>query len=640
MNIEHNSQELFYRSPFGALKCDDELTLRIAIANTGIPHYVKCIYNAEGEDKAGLDMCYVFSVNNSNIYQASIKMPSSPTLLWYYFEVKTDDGVFYYGNNKEGLGALGESYTTLPASLFQVTVYDKCYTTPDWFKKSIAYQIFPDRFCNGNDDGAFLGNRNDIIKRNWNDTPFYKTEQFGGEYKCNDFFGGNLSGIIKKLPYLKELGISVIYLNPIFRAYSNHKYDTGSYEEIDEMFGDEKIFCALCNEAEKMGIKIILDGVFNHTGSDSMYFNKNGTYNSVGAYQSQASPYYSWYKFNKWPEEYESWWGIKTLPHVEEESEELRKYLLSDENAIIKKWLKLGAYGWRLDVVDELPDFFVKELRENAKKAKDDCVIIGEVWEDASNKVAYSKLREYFWGDELDSVMNYPMRDALIGAALGTIDANTLNRRLMSLKENYPPQAYYSLLNMVSSHDTARILTIMGAGDLLNESKDFKATFTLSGDRLDIARKRTMLILSMQMTLPGVPCIYYGDELGMQGFEDPFCRGTFPWDKVDDNNDMYNHFHKMIQLRNSSDAFSTGEFECVYKIGSVYGFIRYNNDEKYIILANFSNNNERIRLDIARYNIHNMVSVINENDTLLSESGIYFTDINAYSVNVYKTRGC
>ncbi|MBR5270924.1 MAG: glycoside hydrolase family 13 protein, partial [Clostridia bacterium] len=317
MNIEHNSQELFYRSPFGALKCDEELTLRIALTNPGIPHYVKCIYGADGEDKSGLDMCYVFSVNNSNIYQASMRMPSVPALLWYYFEIKTDDGVFYYANNKEGLGAVGEMYTTLPNSLFQVTVYDKCYTTPDWFKKSIAYQIFPDRFYNGNDDGAFLGNRNDIIKRKWNDTPFYKTEQFGNEYKCNDFFGGNLSGIIKKLHYLKELGISVIYLNPIFKAYSNHKYDTGSYEEIDEMFGDEETFSSLCNEAEKMGIKIILDGVFNHTGSDSMYFNKNGTYNSVGAYQSQASPYYSWYKFNRWPEEYESWWGIKTLPHVE-----------------------------------------------------------------------------------------------------------------------------------------------------------------------------------------------------------------------------------------------------------------------------------------------------------------------------------
>ncbi len=639
MNIEHNSQELFYRSPFGALTCDSEVCLRLAISGAGIPHSVRVIYKDDTSQENVLDMAFVFGINNSSIYEVTIKMPSSPTLVWYFFEVKTDEGAFYYANNDECLGGVGKLYTQKPQNLFQITVYDKSYKTPDWFKTAVAYQIFPDRFCNGNDDGSFLGDRDDIIKRNWNDTPYYKEEQFGGEYKANDFFGGNLMGIIKRLPYLKDLGVSVIYLNPIFKAYSNHKYDTGSYEHIDEMFGDEKTFSELCKKAEEMGIRIILDGVFNHTGSDSMYFNKNGTYDSLGAFESQDSPYYSWFKFSNWPHEYESWWGMKTLPHVKEESKELREYLLSGNNAIIKKWLKLGASGWRLDVVDELPDFFVKELRENAKSAKDDCVIIGEVWEDASNKTAYGKRREYFMGDELDSVMNYPMRDALIQATLGRIDADTLNRRLMSLKENYPKQAYYSLLNMVSSHDVERIVTLMGNAPSRHEvDREFQNSFKLSSAELELAKKRARLILSLQMTLPGVPCIYYGDEIGMQGYGDPFCRGTYPWDntgEVDPDNVMYNHFSKMISLRNSSDAFSTGEFECVYKIGAVYGFMRYNNNEKYVVLANFSAGDERIRLDVSRFGVKNMVSLIND-DTLSSPNGIYFADTKAYSVNIYK----
>lgn len=642
MNIEHNSQEIFYRSPFGALTCDSEVRLRLAISGAGIPHSVRVIYKEDNSQKIALDMAFIFSVNMSSIYEVAIKMPSSPILLWYFFEVKTDEGTFYYANNKECLGGKGEVYTDIPQNLFQITVFDKSYKTPDWFKSTVAYQIFPDRFFNGNDDSSFLGNRCDIIKRNWGDMPYYKAEQFGGEYKANDFFGGNLKGIIKKLPYLKDLGISVIYLNPIFKAYSNHKYDTGSYEEIDEMFGDEETFMELCQKAEDMGIKIVLDGVFNHTGSDSMYFNKNGTYDTVGAYESQQSPYYSWFKFSKWPEEYESWWGIKTLPHVEEESEELRKYLLSSQNSIIKKWLKLGAYGWRLDVVDELPDFFVKELRKNAKAQKEDCVIIGEVWEDASNKTAYDKRREYFMGDELDSVMNYPMRSALIDAVLGKIDASMLARRLMSLKENYPKQSYYSLLNMVSGHDVERIVTLMGNAPSRHEvSKDFQSSFILLGDALEKAKKRARLILSLQMTLPGVPCIYYGDEIGMQGYGDPFCRSTYPWDKtheIDPQNAMYNHFKKMISIRNSSSAFSTGEFECVYNIGSVFGFIRYNNDEKYVILANLSENNERIRLDVSRFGVSGMVSVLNENDTLTSQNGIYFADTKAYSLSIYKCK--
>ncbi len=641
MDIEHNSREKFYRRPFGAVTCGTEIRLRLAVYGAGIPSEVKLVYKEDGKDERRADMSYAFDINGNCIYTVKIKMPEKAGLIWYYFELKTDRGMVYYGNNCRQLGGKGEMSFEKPANSYQITVYNEDYKTPEWFKTGIAYQIFPDRFYNGNEDGSFLGSRTDIIKREWGEQPYYKAEQFGGEYLANDFYGGNLKGIIKKLPYLSDLGISVIYLNPIFRAYSNHKYDTGNYEEIDPMFGDEETFKELCAEAKKLGIRVILDGVFNHTGSDSKYFNKKGKYDSVGAFQSQDSPYYTWYRFMDWPNVYESWWGMTTLPQVEEHSEELRKYLLSDKNAIVKKWIRNGASGWRLDVVDELPGFFVKELRREIKSVDEDAVIIGEVWEDASHKTAYGERREYFLGGELDGVMNYPMRNALIDASLGRIDAAGLDERLMSLKENYPAPAYYSLLNMVTSHDVERIMTLMGDAPSKHDvDKEYQAHFKLDGYALELARERATLVLGLQMTLPGVPCIFYGDEIGMQGYGDPFCRATFPWDGIDEIDPdglVRTRYKNMITLRNMSKAFSIGEFESVYTIGSVYAFLRRYEDESFLVIVNFSAGTEKVRVDAARYGIRKIVGITLDAETTESSDGIFYIEIPRHFLKVYKT---
>lgn len=641
MNIEHNSREDFYRQPFGAVTCGSEIRLRLSVSGAGIPSAVRLIYKEDAGEEQKLDMPYQFEVGDYCIYSVVLTVPQKPGLIWYYFELETEAGMVYYGNNYKNLGGKGEMCFHKPNNSYQITVYNSDYKTPEWFKTGIAYQIFVDRFYNGNEDGSFLGDRDDIIKRNWNDQPFYKAEQFGGEYLANDFFGGNLKGVIKKLPYLKELGISVIYLNPIFKAYSNHKYDTGDYEQIDPMFGDEETFKTLCAEAKKLGIRIILDGVFNHTGSNSKYFNKNGEYDSVGAYQSQSSPYYKWFRFMDWPDVYESWWGMTTLPQIEEESEDCRRYLLSGKDAIVKKWIRNGASGWRLDVVDELPGFFVKELRENVKAEDEDAVIIGEVWEDASNKSAYGERREYFLGKELDSVMNYPMRRALIDAVSGNIDAEEFDARLMSIKENYPEPAYYSLFNMVSSHDVERIMTRMGDAPSRHDiSKDYQADFKLDGYALELAKERATLVLGLQMTLPGVPCIFYGDEIGMQGYGDPFCRATFPWDSMDsDDYDVRvrDRYKKMIALRNMSKAFSVGEFKCVYKIGHVYGFVRYYGDDMYLVVANMGTTEEHVRIDAGKYGMKKMVCVTNEKDEVKESSdGIHYIDMPRLWIKVYK----
>lgn len=643
MQIEHNSRQEFFRTPYGAVTCGTDVRLRISAYGVGIPRAVKLVYKTDDGDPIYQDMPYVFSVLGSCIYEKTIKVPDKAGLIWYYFELETDIGIVYYGNNSENLGGKGEMSFQPPSHSFQITVYDEKYVTPEWFKNAVAYQIFPDRFCNGNDDGSFLYESKDVIKRKWGEQPFYKAEQFGGEYTSNDFFGGNLKGIIKKLPYLEDLGITVIYLNPIFKSYSNHKYNTGNYEEIDPMFGDEETFKLLCAEARKRGIRIILDGVFNHTGSDSKYFNKYGNYDSVGAYQSKDSPYYSWYNFVDYPDVYESWWGIDTLPQIVETSPALREYLLSGKDAIIKKWIKCGASGWRLDVVDELPDFFVQELRKNVKEVDPDAVIIGEVWEDASNKVAYGERRKYFYGEELDSVMNYPLRNAVIDAALCRIDAYEFNRRIMSLKENYPRPAFYSLLNMMSSHDVERIVTLMGGVPTRHEvSREDQAKFSLNGYALEMARKRTKLVWGMIMTMPGVPCLFYGDELGVQGYGDPFCRSTFPWDnmeEIDPGSEMRTWVKSLIKLRKSSKSLGIGEFNYVYRIGYTYAFIREDEKDKYIVISNFDSTPKDIRLDAARYGVTGLKTVLaTDSGTSEYEScdGIFFIKTPAQSLIVFK----
>ena len=299
---------------------------------------------------------------------------------------------------------------------YQITVYNHELVSSyqKWFREGIIYQIFVDRFYNGNKAGiVHHPKRNSFIYSHWDDTPMYIRNQAGQVIRW-DFFGGNLLGVKKKLRYLKELGISIVYLNPIFESPSNHKYDTADYLNVDPMFGDNQLFADLCDAARELGISIILDGVFSHTGSDSIYFNKDGKYPSIGAYQSKDSPYYSWYRFKHFPNDYETWWGIETLPNVNELEPSYLQFMIEGENSVVKHWHHLGTKGWRLDVADELPDPFIQALRRQLQELDPASIVIGEVWEDASNKISYEKRRGYLLGNELDSVTNYPFRNILI----------------------------------------------------------------------------------------------------------------------------------------------------------------------------------------------------------------------------------
>lgn len=567
--VTHDSHSNQYRFPFGAVKTGEKITIRLS---------VKCSEAVTVTLRLWFDnrQQLIPMVRVDDLFEAVI-VPNDNFLMWYYFIINTPEGEFFYGNNSSNRGGVGELTRYQPPS-FQITVYDKNFKTPDWFKKSVMYQIFVDRFYNGNDDKAVFKKRNDyLIHQNWDEPVFYNTEPGTSNIVNNDFFGGNLLGIMKKLDYLEELGITVIYLSPIFEAWSNHKYDTGDYMKIDPMFGDEEIFKSLCSEAKKRGISVVLDGVFSHTGSDSKYFNKDGTYGSQGAYNSPDSPYRSWYRFNSESVYgYDCWWGVPTLPNVNELEESYLDFIARSPDSVIRHWLNCGARGWRLDVADELPSKFIEELRTAVKETKKDAVLIGEVWEDASNKVSYGESREYLLGKQLDSVMNYPFKDAVIGFFLGNISGFELGSIVMSICENYPPPVLYSLMNLLDSHDVVRIKTLFGEAPL-NIGHEEKRLYRLSPEQNRLADKRMRLAVLWQMTFIGVPCIYYGDEVGQQGHEDPFNRQTFPWNCVD--LELLEWYKKLIKLRKDYPCLTTGRYIPLMVNDDVFCYLRIIQDK-------------------------------------------------------------
>ena len=447
--------------------------------------------------------------------------------------IRRGEEVLRYGNRPDMLGGEGQLYDGQPHS-FQVTVYDPAYETPDFLKNAQIYQIFPDRFFKAPGDSK-RRRKGAIYHESWEELPLVIPDPRSGDNQATDFFGGTLTGIQAKLPYLKKLGITVLYLNPIFKARSNHRYDTGDYETIDPLLGSAKEFKALCQAAEKLGIRILLDGVFSHTGEDSKYFNRLGHYATLGACQSQASPYYSWYKFLQYPTKYQAWWNIPSLPEVDKEDSSYRQYLFDPRKGIVPRWLKAGAWGWRLDVADELPMDFLRQLRHAAKAQNPEAVVLGEVWEDASAKTAYGQLRTYCLGDTLDSVMNYPLREGIIAFLTGRAAAGELCRLINHQREVYPPVFRYALMNLLGSHDRARILNVLAGRDFCELPREERGKGLLSQAERALAVSRFQKALTLVCALPGAPTLYYGDEAGMEGAADPFCRKPYPWGREDES---------------------------------------------------------------------------------------------------------
>lgn len=629
--IIHDSQLEFFRSPFGAVCCNEEILLRLRIQGADKPpdHVELRLWRDDiGEDKIAMGLEAEHEGNR--VYQVKLNAPSASGLLWYYFIITIQGKIYYYGNCLDRLGGVGELYEVAPPA-YQITIYKAGAVTPNWFKDGIIYQIFPDRFYNGLPQ-VLHPKKDSVIHGDWGNNPYYIRDADTGKIVAYDFFGGNLQGVIEKLPYLKELGISVIYFNPIFASVSNHRYDTGDYKIVDTMLGDNQVFSQLCAKAKEYGISIILDGVFSHTGSDSIYFNRDGNYPEVGAYQSKQSPYYSWYRFTDYPDQYEGWWGIETLPNVEENEPSYIDFMIEGKDSVIKHWLTLGAKGWRLDVADELPDSFIKKIYTTMKEIDEDSILIGEVWEDASNKESYGKVREYLQGEEMDSVMNYPFRKITLDFMLGAMDAHAVHRSFMSLAENYPSHNFYAMMNLIGSHDVPRVLTLLGEApphESLTVAEQAKYRLPKHQQQMAIARLKMMVL--WQMTFPGVPSVYYGDEAGLQGYKDPFNRGTYPWGQ--ENDELLTWNKKVIALRNQYDVFKTGKWISLPADEQVYGYVRTitsgrdifgqsKQDNTAVVLFNRSAEAITVQLPVRSWCYGMMLDVMNDNQQIPIINGV------------------
>ena len=552
-NIIHNPADPGLRVPLGALQVGDSVSLSLLVKSENVLGVELRIF---GEN---LQQTYAMHAKDS-LYSACLFLPNKAGVIWYYFVLHGLDFTYYYGASMDERSCFGELYHDQPPA-FQLTVYEKDFATPAWFRKGIMYQIFPDRFAKGEETAIQAGlayhqklGQSFRYHKDWDEAVDYLPTAGESYYKPADVYGGTLNAIQQKLPYLKNLGITTLYLNPVFEAASNHRYDTADYLRIDPLLGSNDDFTALAAAADALGIRILLDGVFSHTGEDSVYFDRYGHYGGQGAYQNPDSPYRSWYEFL--PDgSYRCWWGFQSLPEVEEHSPEWQNFLITGENSVVKTWLRRGASGFRLDVVDELPDDVVELLRKDVKEEKEDALLLGEVWEDATTKESYGLKRSYALGRGLDSVMNYPLQKALTDFAVGKIGARALAVFCCKQRMNYPPPLYHSLMNLLSSHDIARIRTVLSSRlDGNGLSREQQASFLISDSQNQRGAKLQRMLAALQYTLPGVPCIYYGDEHGMQGFGDPFNRAPF----CEQEPATADWYAQLSKIRHSHDALQQG----------------------------------------------------------------------------------
>ena len=576
MRILFDSKLPQYKTPFGTLVPGQECTLNIQIPSAVQTTRVVChLSYADGGEAQQVGLEFKMKKGPYETWQGKFSIPETG-LYFYYFVIHHRTGSFR-------LFKQGDDTNMEAGDLWQVSCCPADFDTPEWARGATIYQLFPDRFnCSGKVD--LTGKLEPYtIHKYWHEEVEWKPTPEGIVLN-NDFYGGNFKGITEKMDYIADMGTTILYLNPISKSFSSHRYDTGDYKTPDPMLGTKEEFTQLCDAAHARGIRVILDGVYSHTGSDSLYFNKMGTFPGKGAYQSEQSPYRSWYTFHNWPDSYVSWWNFDTLPTVNKMDPEFIKYIITDEDSVVAHWLRLGADGFRLDVADELPDEFIKLLRNRIREVKPDAYLMGEVWEDASNKMAYGRRRRYFTDGELDSVMNYPFRTAILDFMRGRDSGQGLRNTVMTIVENYPQQVVQCNMNLLGTHDTPRILTALV--DDFDGSREEKAKRRLSRNQMDVARDRLMMASFIQYTLPGSPSLYYGDEACMEGYKDPFNRRPYPWGREDW--EMLNHFKRLGKLRKNCEALRLGDISFFEAGDKHLGYTRSYNGKSVKIYVNRS----------------------------------------------------
>lgn len=569
LSIEHDASRKAYRDPPRALRCGETVRIAFRLLSGRISRAELSVFGDRG--RVNIPM-----TEEGGLLSAVYRAPEEAQALWYSIRIEAPEGSYTICPDETGY--CGE-VCGAERSGFRLTVFRRDFETPDWFRHAVMYQAFPDRFAFSDDDTAEKGvayhlalGQTPELHASLDEPLRWQPRSFEKSYSPDDFYGGTLKGIEQKLPYLKELGISCLYLNPIVEARSNHRYDTSDYDRVDPILGTNEDFEHLCKKAEEFGIRLILDGVYSHTGADSVYFNRYGSYPSRGAFQGTDSPYYDWYEFRDYPYSYRCWWGFADLPEVDECNPTWQRMVVTAEDSVVKQWLRRGASGWRLDVADELPDSVLHLIRLAAKEVKHDAPIIGEVWEDAVIKESYGGRRNYALGCSLDSVMNYPFRTAVLEFIHGRCDARALRDFLIGQRMNYPAPMYYALMNLLGSHDVERLKSAL-ATDVsiksLPREEQLKLAFT--PESLERAVRLEKLCAALQFAIPGVPSIYYGDEQGMEGVGDPFNRAPFR----EGDRDLHDYYANLSALRNSDPVFAEGAVSYDAPSGDMLTVLRY-----------------------------------------------------------------
>ena len=554
MRILFDPQQPMYKDPFGTLCQDQVCQLHIHIPTTVCTVKAECILELEnGTPGVTVPLAKVRSEGAYDIFSGSFHL-TQPGLYFYYFRIYKPDSSFR-------LFKQGHDTNMEAGDRWQLTCTPADFTTPDWAKGAIIYQVFPDRFCKVGQPDLTGKLEPYTIHESWyEDVQWAPNAQ--GEVLNNDFFGGNFQGITQKMDYIASLGATILYLNPISKSFSSHRYDTGDYKTPDPMLGTVEDFKTMCQTAHDRGIKVVLDGVYSHTGSRSNYFES--------ACSSPDSPYFSWYTFYQYPDSYNSWWGFDTLPTVNKMDPSFLDYIIDSENSVVAHWLALGADGFRLDVVDELPDEFVLRLKKRIRQIKPDALLIGEVWEDASNKISYGIRRRYFTDGVLDSCMNYPFRNAIVQFLKGMDDGHGFREAIMTIADNYPPQVLACNMNLLGTHDTPRILTALV--DDFDYSREEAAVRKLSDEQRYLAQEKLLIASFLQYVLPGSPSIYYGDEAGLEGHKDPFNRRTYPWGREDA--DLLSHYRRLGAMRKACEPLRLGDIRFFHATDGRLGFHR------------------------------------------------------------------
>lgn len=532
MSLIHHSRQDYYKNPYGAVPCDTAVLLRCDYTDYNCFPVLYFRYEA-------FDFCRTFSfkpdktIIHDGIFTAEYNLNST------FFN---NAGLYFYWFSTEK----GER-----TKEYQITVYEKQLTVPKWFLNSIIYQVFPDRFYKAEDNRA-LPKSNSFMYSDWNDIPMYIKDNQQRIARW-EFFGGNLKGIEEKLEYIKELGADTVYINPIFEARSNHRYDTADYHKIDSLLGGDDAFDELITAMKLENMHVVLDGVFNHTGKCSKYFSDCKNENSL---------YKDWYSF-KDDGTYDCWWGVDDLPSINKSCKSFAEFVADSENSVVRYWSRKGIDGWRLDVADELSDILLQKIRSAAEKEIKEPVIIGEVWENASNKKSYGQRKMYFTKPELHTHTNYVFRDSLMAFFNGSVSGYDTAEVFENIKETYPKHNFYAQVNMTGSHDVERLMSLM-----LNITKN---------DRR-LARDLIKCYSLIQFTAVGVPLVYYGDETCLEGGKDPDNRRTYPWGNED--SEMIKWFADLAVMRKSLTTLVFGDAEYFgVSDGNVFAMLRYSNDE-------------------------------------------------------------